>query len=314
VLREMASQPGELAVGVEWIQARFQPVVDDYFAGRIDESAFLRKVEYYERWRFDYRLYRPIIEYARENEIPLIALNASRELTDAVKDVGVDGLSGDLAAEAPDEYDFSDTAYKQQLQTMFAMHGNGDVDDESFRRFVEVQLTWDEKMAERVAEYLDGAPGRRMVVMAGKGHISGRSGIPSRVTRRTGIEGVTIGTFNPVSRMFNTADYMILANEESLPPSGLMRVFLDETDDGVFIRDFSPNSPAKDAGVKRNDRLARINGQPIRYFVDVKLEMLDKRPGDEIEVEMIRESLIMGEESVVTRFKLGGEQSRHHAG
>jgi C-terminal processing protease CtpA/Prc len=177
-----------------------------------------------------------------------------------------------------------------------------------------VQLTWDETMAQNVARYLDGAESRRMIVFAGKGHVAGRSGIPNRVTRRTGIEGVTIATFNPASRMFNTADYMVLANDESLPPAGLMRVFLDETEDGVFIRDFSPGSPAKEAGVKKNDRIARINGRPIRYFADVKLQMLDKRPGDEIEVETVRESLIMGEEFNVARFKLAGEQSGHHAG
>jgi uncharacterized iron-regulated protein len=314
VLREMAAQPGELAVGVEWIQARFQPALDGYFAGRIDESAFLRQTEYFDRWRFDYRLYRPIIEFARANNVRVVALNASRELTDAIKAVGVDGLTGELAAEAPDHYDFGNAEYEKQLRTMFAMHRNEGQDDDMFRRFLEVQLTWDEKMAERVAEYLAGGNDRRMLVLAGKGHISGRSGIPDRVTRRTGIEGVTIATFNPASRMFNTADYMVLANEESLPPAGLMRVFLDENEEGVFIRDFSPGSPAREAGVKKNDRIARINGRPIRYFVDVKLQLLDKRPGDEIEVETVRQSLIMGEEFNVARFKLAGEQTGHHAG
>lgn len=314
VLREMASQPGKLAVGVEWIQARFQPVLDDYLAGRIDESAFLRKTEYFDRWRFDYRLYRPIFEFARANGIPMVALNASRELTDAVKSVGLEGLSGELAEEAPADYDFDNQDYERQLKEMFLMHQLQEHDDDRFRRFVEVQLTWDEKMAERVADYLKGGDDRRMLVMAGKGHISGRNGIPKRVTRRTGIRGVTVATFNPASRLFNTADYMVLANDESLPPAGLMRVFLDETDDGVFIRDFSPDSPAEKAGVKKNDRITRIDGKPIRYFVDVKLQMLDKRPGDEIELETVRESLIMGPESVVSRFRLGGEQARHHAG
>ena len=32
VLRAMAEQPGELALGVEWFQAPFQPVLDRYLA------------------------------------------------------------------------------------------------------------------------------------------------------------------------------------------------------------------------------------------------------------------------------------------
>ena len=41
VLRAMASRPEGLALGVEWFQARFQPVLDDYIAGRIDEAEML---------------------------------------------------------------------------------------------------------------------------------------------------------------------------------------------------------------------------------------------------------------------------------
>ena len=61
VLRGMASRPEGLALGVEWFQARFQPVLDAYLAGEINEADMLKQTEYYDRWRFDYRLYRPIV-------------------------------------------------------------------------------------------------------------------------------------------------------------------------------------------------------------------------------------------------------------
>ena len=219
VLRGMAAQPGELALGVEWIQARFQPVVDQFLAGDIDEAGFLRGIEYYDRWRFDYRLYRPLVAYARANAIPIIALNASKELTTEIGRVGIAGLSADLRAELPGEYDYSDTAYESALRDMFKMHPVG---DGQFQRFLDVQLTWDETMAKNVADYLDGGPERRMLVLAGKGHVSGRSGIPNRVTRHTGERGVTIATFDPRARLFNKADFMVLANEQKLPPAGIV--------------------------------------------------------------------------------------------
>ena len=98
VLKGMASNPDGLALGVEWFQARFQPVLDRYLAGEIDEAEMLRQTEYYQRWRYDYRLYRPIIRYAREKGIPIIALNASRELTGEIGRVGINGLPGELRA------------------------------------------------------------------------------------------------------------------------------------------------------------------------------------------------------------------------
>lgn len=304
VLRGMASRPEGLAVGVEWFQARFQPVLDDYLAGRIGEAELLRKTEYYERWSFDYRLYRPIIRFAREQGIPIVALNASRELTTEIGKVGIEGLPKALRAELPDGYDFSDTEYEKSLREMFSLHSSEDAD---FQRFLEVQLTWDESMAQRVAEYLTANPAGRMLVLAGKGHVGGRNGIPNRVTRRTGIEGATIATFNPSSRLFNGADFLVLANEQALPPSGLMRVFLDEREEGVFIKDFSPNSPAEAAGVEKGDRILSINGEPIRYFTDVKIAMLDKAPGSEVELELRREGLLGGEETVSVKVELAGE-------
>jgi uncharacterized iron-regulated protein len=310
VLEAMAAQARPLAVGVEWFQARFQPVIDDYFAGRIDEGEFLRRTEYYDRWRFDYRLYRPIVEFARANEIPLVALNAAREVTEEISRVGLDAVSGPLKAELPDAYDFSDKAYEDRLRSFFEMHPGGG----EFDRFLEVQLTWDESMAMRVADWLQANPDGRMLVLAGKGHINGRSGIPDRVTRRVGLRGVVLSTYSESGGAANDADYLVLAQAQDLAPAGLMRVFLDESEDGVYVRDFSPDSPAASAGVRKNDRLASIDGQPIRFFADVKVQMLDKRPGEEIEVRLIRETPVLGSETVVARFKLAGESPAPSAG
>lgn len=300
VLKAMAGQPGELALGVEWIQARFQPVVDRYLAGEIDEATFLRDIEYYDRWRFDYRLYRPIVEYARERKIPILALNASRELTSEISRVGLNAVSGELLAELPD-YDFSDKAYEDALRGLFSMHPTG---DGQFERFLEVQLTWDETMAQNVARYLEGGENRRVLVLAGKGHVGGRSGIPNRVTRRTGISGVTIGTFDPASRRFNDTDYVVLAGEQRLPAAGIMGVMLDERDGGVVVTDFGSESPAEAAGVKKGDSIVAINGQPVNSFVDVKVLMLDQLPGNEIELTVSRKLFFGNKETDQVRFAL----------
>jgi len=308
VLRGMASRPEGLALGVEWFQARFQPVLDRYLAGEINEAEMLRQTEYYQRWRFDYRLYRPIIQFARENGIPIIALNASRELTGEIRRVGINGLSEEMRAELPDSYDVNDKEYEGQLREMFKAHQS---DDGMFERFVEVQLTWDETMAQNVADYLKSNPGGRMLVLAGKGHIGGRSGIPNRVTRRTGMAGKSIASFNPASRMFNTADYLVLANEQSLPPAGLMRVMLDTREEGVFVDGFTGGSPAKAAGVEKGDMITAINGKPIRHFVDVKIAMIDQQPGSDVEVTLKRDRFLGGEKTETVRFQLAGEAQRH---
>lgn len=305
VLRGMAQRAEGLAVGVEWFQARFQPVLDDFLAGRIDEAEMLRLTEYYDRWRFDYRLYRPIVQFAKQQGIPIVALNASAELTSAISKHGINDLPTDLREQLPDSYDVSDKAYEDILRQSFLLHGRAD-DEASFQRFVEVQLTWDEVMAQNVSDYLAEDPDHRMLVLAGKGHIGGRRGIPSRVTRRTGLDGVTIGSYSPASNPFDVADYLVLAQDRNLPPAGLMRVLLDTRDDGVFVSGFSSDSPAKEAGFKTGDRLVSINGSPIRHFADVKIAMIDQQPGSEIEVTLSRDSLLGGDRTLSYRIELAG--------
>ena len=309
VLREMAAQPGELAMGIEWIQARFQPAVDAYLSGEIDEATFLRRTDYYDRWRFDYRLYRPLIRFAKDNGIPIIALNASKELTSKVSRVGIDDLPESLRGELPDSYDFSDKSYESTLKQLFDLHPKG---DGNFEYFLQAQLTWDETMAQNVAAYLDGGADRRIVVFAGKGHIGGRSGIPNRVTRRTGIRGATIATFKPAARQFNTADYMVLANEQSLPAAGIMQVLLDERDGGIYVKGFVPGSPAEAAGLKKDDLILAINGTEVNSYADLKVSMLDQLPGNEIEIMVRRESLFGSPSTDSYKFDLVSAASAHH--
>jgi uncharacterized iron-regulated protein len=309
VLRGMAQRPSGLAVGVEWFQKRFQPALDDYLADRIGEAEMLRRTEYYDRWRFDYRLYRPIVRFAKAHGIPIIALNASRELTSEIGRVGIDGVAQEFLTELPDSYDFSDEAYEKVLREMFAGHPTG---DGNFERFLEVQLTWDESMAQGVADYLTKHPAGRILVLAGRGHVAGRSGIPNRVTRRTGIQGATIATFSPSGELFNQADYLVLARDRSLPPAGLMRVMLDERDGGVYISGFSGGSPAEQAGAKEGDRITSINGSAVEHFADVKIAMIDQRPGNEIALDVERKGLFGKQRAVSMTFELAGRAASPH--
>ncbi|MCK5193025.1 MAG: ChaN family lipoprotein, partial [Desulfobulbaceae bacterium] len=73
VIKKMHEAGYELAVGMEMFQRPFQKVVNDFLSGRIDEHKFLLKSEYFKRWRYDYNLYKPIIDYLKQQNIPLVA-------------------------------------------------------------------------------------------------------------------------------------------------------------------------------------------------------------------------------------------------
>jgi len=281
-----ALPPDRVALGVEWFQARFQSALDDYIGGRITEEEMLRRTEYFTRWRFDYRLYRPIIRYAREHHIPIIALNASRELTDAIRDRGIAGLPPSLRDELPESYDFGDHEYDRILHRVFSQHPR---EEREFPRFREVQLTWDESMAQRIAAYLKDHPERQMVVMAGRGHIAGRHGIPNRVTRRSGIRGVVV--LRPVDDEppRGQADYLVLSEERPLPPRGLIGALLDIADGRVVIKGFTPGSAGRAAGLREGDHIVAVNGREITDYTSFKLGTLGLGPGERLRLTVARQ-------------------------
>lgn len=124
-----------------------------YIAGRTTEREFLRATEYFQEWGYDYRLYAPIFRFAREQRIPVRALNVPSSLASAVAKVGLAGLSEQQRAYLPREIEPADEAYKGRLRVAFEAHAA--VAPSAFDHFVEAQLVWDEGMAASAAAYLN---------------------------------------------------------------------------------------------------------------------------------------------------------------
>jgi uncharacterized iron-regulated protein len=278
-----------LAIGMEFFQQPYQAAIDAYVAGEIDEAEFLRRTEYFDRWRFDYRLYRPILRFAREHGIPVIALNLEAELTRRVGEVGIAGLTEAERARIPAEIDRSDPTYRERIEAVFAMHPSERKQD--VENFLDVQLLWDEGMAERAADYLKANPERTLVVLAGSGHVEYGQGIPSRLTRRLDVPTVTI--LNGTQRDMDpaAADFFLYPQEIALPASGLLGVMLESGVDrgGALIQGFAESSGAKDAGIQEGDRIVQIGDQPVSAYADVRIALLDKGPGEKMPVEVLRE-------------------------
>lgn len=276
----------DLAIGLEFFQQPFQDPLDAYVERHIDTREMLVKTEYYNRWQFDYRLYAPILEFAREQGIPVVALNAPQEISSKVAREGISALSDAERAQLPAQLDHNNLpGYRKRLRAVFEQHP--EIQHMSFDKFVEAQLLWDETMAERAARYLKAHPQRFLVVLAGEGHVI-RSGIPARFARISGVEPVTVLQGQSKEIAPEDGDYLLLSEPVELPPSGKLGVMLDTRDDRVVVSDFSQDSAAKDAGILKQDQIVKLDGEFIASFADLKLTLMDKRPGDSVSVTVER--------------------------
>jgi uncharacterized iron-regulated protein len=290
IIRRLHQRDPRLAIGIEAFQQPFQSYLDAYVAGELSEQEMLRKTEYYSRWRFDYRLYAPILRYAREHRLPVVALRVPEELTKKVGREGLESLSEEERAQLPAEIDRSDTEYESRLSEIFESHPH--VNDRNFDHFLEVQLLWDEIMAERAAAYLAEHPDTRMVVLAGFGHLAYGSGIPRRLERRLPVSGAIVlndweGGIEP-----GIADFLLLPEQRSLPPAGRLGAVLEERDEQLRVASCQSNSPCAAAGLRKGDRLISINDQTIANLADLRLIMWDKQPGDRVSLGISRKRWI----------------------
>ncbi len=178
IIKAMHSRRGNMAIGLEMIPRNLQGQLDGWIAGEYTEDEFLDAVEWYTTWGFDSELYMPILRFARENGIPLLALNVKREIVHEVRMRGVAGVADSIREELPPMAEAS-PAYRKHLQEVFDSHPMMSRMGK-FDRFVAAQLVWDGAMAQRIARWVADNPDGLLVGLAGSGHISHGYGIPCK--------------------------------------------------------------------------------------------------------------------------------------
>ena len=273
-----------VAIGVEFVQQRFQTALDDYLQHRLDEDGFLRHSEYFDRWGFDYRLYAPILRFARAREIPVIALNVPGEITTKIARQGLDALSQEESQFVPAGGLSADENYRKRLQIAYEEHAG--VSSSGFENFLNAQLLWDSGMAQRASRYLREQPTRRLIILAGNGHVAYRNAIANRI-EAIPANAVTIVTQGQLAN--SDADHELQSTALQLPPAGKLGVLLDINEEGVRIGSFTPDSAAPSVGLKTGDLIKTLDGHPTPAFVDVKLMLWRKTAGDVVLVTITRD-------------------------
>ena len=176
-IHETAEKP--LAIGLEMFETGYQAQLDQWVSGNLSLDDFVRI--YYENWDLAWILYRDIFIYAREHQIPLIALNIPRKVVRKVAQRGFASLEpGDMSQLPPGITCDVTPEYEDFIQRVFGWHGKR---NNSFNNFCEAQVLWDTIMAINILKYTARNPEAKMVVLAGDGH-SWKPGIPRQILMR----------------------------------------------------------------------------------------------------------------------------------
>ncbi|MDH5526025.1 MAG: ChaN family lipoprotein [Nitrospirota bacterium] len=270
-----ARKGGQVMVGLEMFPHTAQADLDRWVAGQMDEAAFLKV--WYRHWSEDWEYYAPIMRYARERHIPLIALNATREEVKAVS-------SGEAEVPVVDPMLAADPYHEAYMTAILGGHGHG-----GSGGFGRVQRLWEATMAEYAARALEREPRRTLLVLAGAGHVQYGFGIPRQLFARVPVSYTTLVPVTvsmPAEREelqmdvdmpdfpMPYADFVWAVDYRDREGERVMLgVSLDPRDDGLFVRGVLPGSPAADAGVAEGDRLVSLDGNALSDMADVKAAM-----------------------------------------
>ncbi|MBA1149522.1 ChaN family lipoprotein [Ectothiorhodospiraceae bacterium WFHF3C12] len=269
-----------LAVGVEWFQTDIQQHLDAYIAGRIDERALLARTGYFERWGFDYRLYRPILRYARRHDIPVIALNAPPAQVRRVSEGGFEALPEAIRQRAGQGPDDLPADYVERLRAVFDRHPAAS----QFEHFLAVQLLWDETMAATAADYQREHPDRRLLILAGRGHVLPAHTIPDRLARHTGRTPAGVAAMTEAGDTPNWVDVVLRPPALALPAPGRLGVRLATTDSGITVESLADGGAAAAADIPEGAVLISVNNRTVSSVADVKLALYGRAPGETVQL------------------------------
>ncbi|HBE21846.1 MAG TPA: hypothetical protein DEG17_15910 [Cyanobacteria bacterium UBA11149] len=187
ILQQLEQRNPKIAIAMEMFQRPYQSIIDRYLAGEITEAELIQQTEYEKRWGFPWESYAPLLRFAKENQLPVLALNTPTEITRKVARYGLESLTLEEQKQIPPltEIKTDNPGYRQMLEEIYAQHQQGNQGNStSFERFFSAQVLWDETMAETIAQFITANPDYQVIAIAGKGHIIYGYGIPSRVARR----------------------------------------------------------------------------------------------------------------------------------
>ncbi len=290
VIKSMHQRGKKFAIGMEMFQRKFQNAIDDYLHDKITLKIFLKKSEYFKRWGFDYNLYKPIIDYAKQNQIPIIALNLERELTKKISKNGLFALSSEDQAQLPQTIDFSNRVYKEELLKFFGTNTHMTKSKMKNLDFIyQSQILWDQTMADSINKYLANHEDKSMVVLVGSGHLKMRHGIPDRVSY---------------------SQTVILQDEEARPKSADFILFTDPIETKKAIKlgvglefkalrvtQVAKESLAKKLGLKKGDLILKIDGESVKDIFELKLALFFKKPKEPISLTYKRGKKIITQSS-----------------
>ncbi|HUR64709.1 MAG TPA: ChaN family lipoprotein [Chitinophagaceae bacterium] len=210
-----AAYGDKLALSMEMFEADNQLALDEYLQGKIDETRLGKDARL---WN-NYRDYRPMVEYAKQNKLPVIAANPPRRYVTLVTRRGMKALDSlsDAARSflPPLPYDTLSGRYREKF--METMKG---APESASKNIYYSQSLWDAGMSYNINRFYKKNKYQKIFHCVGKFHVEEKLGTAAQLQKRNKkIKMLVISCFPDKSfsdpdwsKLEALGDYVILTN------------------------------------------------------------------------------------------------------
>jgi uncharacterized iron-regulated protein len=177
IVRSLHAIKFPLAIGLEMFTQEDQQKLDEWTGGKLDEKTFMQI--YSNNWSYGWELYRDLFIFARDNHIPLIALNVPKSVISRIMAQGPPALQEN---EIPPKISWllneSQTDY---IRIISRQVFGKTAPDKLAVRLSEAQALRNSGMAWNIAKYKQKHEASKVVVIAGSWHAV-KNGVPERLS------------------------------------------------------------------------------------------------------------------------------------
>jgi uncharacterized iron-regulated protein len=180
-INEAYKEKRNVALSMEMFERDTQLILDEYLKDLITDKKFLDDSRPWNNYKNDYR---PLIEYAKQNKLAVIAANAPRRYVNMVSRGGRETLDK-LSPEAkrwlaPLPYSQPSEQYSKKFT---ALMGGARSDNHSISKILESQALWDATMAFSISEFLKKQKNALIVHINGSFHTENRLGTAEQLLK-----------------------------------------------------------------------------------------------------------------------------------
>lgn len=202
-LKARQSADSNIALSMEQFTREHQDTLNQYLNGEIGEQVLISKAAAWPNYESDYRA---LVEFAKANDLDVIAANAPKPFVQCIGRKGLPYLE-QLSSEQRDwvatKVNIGDSPYKEKFMASMH-HGTPEQTEKQFA----AQVTWDETMAESIVDYLATNPDKQVIHVAGKFHTEGGLGTAASISRRN--PDLKVAIITPVESLSSdSSDYQL---------------------------------------------------------------------------------------------------------